>query len=230
MAPGGVVVDVVRIPTEPRPLGTDIGPPTTPAGLRALTEWSVMEEAAQMLADSTDAVAYASTTSAYAIGFEQERELLSRVSDLLGVPVASTGAAAVFGLRVLGIQRVALVGAPWFTAELNDLGAAYFRSQGFDVVSSASAGLWAEPAQIEPADVVAWTSHHIRDDADAVFIGGNGFRAAAAIEPLEAVLGRPVLTANQVLLWKLLAGAGGGDRVTGFGRLFEHEAELSRRP
>jgi hypothetical protein len=31
----------------------------------------------------------------------------------------------VLALRVLGIERPALVGAPWFTPELNELGASY---------------------------------------------------------------------------------------------------------
>jgi maleate isomerase len=54
-----------------------------------------------------------------------------------------------------------------------------------------------------------------------VVIGGNGFRAVGAIEAMEADLGRPVLSANQVLLWAAL-GAAGADpgRVTGYGRLF----------
>jgi maleate isomerase len=228
MAPGRVVADVVRITAAPGPAGAETAPPATPAGLRALTEPPVLDEAARMLPDSIDVAGYASTTSAYAIGFEQEAQLVSRLSALLAVPVASTCAAAVLGLRALSVQRVALIGAPWFDPELNDLGAAYFRSQGFDVVSSASAELSKEPERIASADVVAWTSCHVGDDAEGVFIGGNGFQAAAAIEPLEAIIARPVLTANQVLLWNLLARAGAPDTVSGLGRLFTREPDLSR--
>jgi maleate isomerase len=228
MAPGRVVTDVVRITAATG--GAEIEPPATPAGLRALTEPPVLDEAARMLPAAIDAVGYASTTSAYAIGFEQEAELVSRLSALVAVPVASTCASAVLGLRALGVQRVALVGAPWFDAELNDLGAAYFRSQGFDVVSSASAGVSKEPDRIASDDVVAWTSRHVGDDADGVFIGGNGFQAAAAIERLEAAIARPVLASNQVLLWNLLAQTGAPDAVDGFGQLFSREPELSREP
>jgi maleate isomerase len=226
MAPGRVVADVVRIPATPGPGGAEITPPATSAGLRALTEPPVLDEAARRLPASIDAAGYASTTSAYAIGFEREAQLVSRLSAVLAVPVASTCAAAVLGLRALGVRRVALVGAPWFDGELNDLGAAYFRSQGFDVVSSAPAALSKEPDLIASSDVVAWTSRHVGDDAEGVFIGGNGFQAAAAIEPLEAAIARPVLTANQVLLWELLAQVGARERVNGFGRLFKHEPEL----
>jgi maleate isomerase len=76
------------------------------------------------------------------------------------------------------------------------------------------------PRAIEPQDVREWTERTIDDGADAVFFGGNGFRAALAIEPLEASLGRPVLTSNQVLLWHLLRHARDPVTVSGFGRLF----------
>jgi maleate isomerase len=230
MAPGRVATEVVRIPATAELAGPRISPPATPAGLRALTEPPVIDDAARTLADLVDAVGYASTTSAYAVGSEREAELVSRLSSLLGVPVASTCASAVLGLRALAVRRIALIGAPWFDGELNDLGAAYFRSQGFDVVSSASARLSKEPDRIASADVVAWTSRHVRDDAEGVFVGGNGFRAVAAVEPLEAALGRPVLTSNQVLLWNLLAQAGARFIVNGFGRLFAHEPQFGREP
>jgi maleate isomerase len=109
---------------------------------------------------------------------------------------------------------------PWFDEELNELGASYFRRQGFDVVSSASAQLAPDPAQIEPAAVVEWGFPHVPDRAEAVFIGRNGFRAAAAIDALEWRTGRPVLESNQLLLWEILAQLGSRLPVRGFGRLF----------
>jgi maleate isomerase len=54
---------------------------------------------------------------------------------------------------------------------------------------------------------------------------GNGFRAAGAIEPVEAAIGRPVLTSNQVLLWQLLAQAGDTSEIHGYGRLFARKSE-----
>jgi maleate isomerase len=66
--------------------------------------------------------------------------------------------------------------------------------------------------------------------AEAVFIAGNGFRAAGAIGALEAALGRPVLTANQVLLWHLLAETGATCEVGGYGRLFTHDPRPTTPP
>ena len=193
------------------------------ARTRALTVPPVLDDSARTLAaDSVDVVGYASTTSAYVIGFEDEATMVSRLSARLGVPVVATCASAVLALRVLDVARVALIGAPWFDAESNELGAGYFRSQGFDVVSSASAELSRDPTKIEPAAICAWTSRNVGDEAEGVFIGGNGFRAAAAIQRLEDALGRPVLTSNQVLLWNLLALAGAPFQIRGYGQLFAH--------
>jgi len=175
-----------------------------------------------LLTGPVDVIGYASTTSAYTIGFDAEMIMTSRLSQLTGRPVAATCASAVQALRVLRLERVALIGAPWFDPQFNELGAAYFASQGFDVVSSESAGLSHDPAAIEPAAVAAWISRHVADSAQAIFIGGNGFRAAGAIDALEATIGRPVLTSNQVLLWQLLAGADASFVIEGYGRLFTH--------
>jgi maleate isomerase len=194
------------------------------AELTAATATPILERAAgQLLTDPVDVIGYASTTSAYTIGFEAEMTMTSRLSQLTGRPLAATCASAVQALRVLRLERVALIGALWFDPKFNELGAAYFASQGFDVDSSESAGLSHDPAAIEPAAVTAWISRHVADSAQAIFIGGNGFRAAGAIEALEATIGRPVLTSNQVLLWQLLAGAGDSFVIEGYGRLFTHK-------
>jgi len=189
-----------------------------------------VEEAARTFGHgSLDGVAYASTSTAYAIGFDGEAALVSRLSGQLGLPAVAPCESAVLALRVLGAQHVALVHPPWFDAEENDRGTAYFESQGFDVVSSKSAALAQDPARIETSAVYEWTSRNVPDEAQAVVIGGTGFRAAGAIAALEAALDRPVLSANQVLLWNLLAEAGAVLEVTGFGRLFEHASTAVRR-
>lgn len=174
-------------------------------------------------------IGYASTSSAYASGLEAEVAVVSRLSRRLGVPVAATGASCVQALRVLRVARVALVHPPWFDVAPNELGAVYFETQGFDVVSSESAALPRDPNRIEATEVCEWTSRHVADDAEAVFIGGNGFWAAGAIAALEDAIDRPVLTSNQLLLWNLLRQAGADFQVRGYGRLFAHENEAPIR-
>lgn len=223
MAPGRLATRVARVTGTAGAGGS--GGPTSPDDLAALAAAPFPDRAAeQLLTDPVDVIGYASTTSAYAIGFAAETAMVSRLSQLTGLAVGATCASAVHALRVLQVERVALVGAPWFGPEWNELGAAYFASQDFDVVSSASAELSQDPRAIEPAAVCEWTSRHVADAAQAVFIGGNGFRAAGAIQALEAAIERPVLTSNQVLLWQLLAPADDTFEINGHGRL------LARKP
>jgi maleate isomerase len=109
---------------------------------------------------------------------------------------------------------------PWFGDELNALGAAYFRDQGFSVTTSRLADLPSDPSRIEPDDVITWISNHVTDEAQAVFLGGNGFRSVSAIARLELQIGRPVVTSNQALLWSLLQTISPRIEVTGYGSLF----------
>jgi maleate isomerase len=223
MAPGRLATRIARVTGTAEASGSD--DPTSPATLSALTTAPFPDRAAeQLLTDPVDIIGYASTTSAYAIGFDAEMAMVARLSQLTGLAVAATCASAIRALHALRAERVALVGAPWFSPEFKELGAAYFASQGFDVVSSTLPELPHDPHAIEPAAICEWTSHHVEDAAEAVFIGGNGFRAAGAIEALEAAIDRPVLTSNQVLLWQLLAQSDAAPfEINGYGRLFAHQ-------
>ena len=61
---------------------------------------------------------------------------------------------------------------------------------------------------------------HTPTSADAVFIGGNGFRAIGIIKALEEELGLPVLTANRVAFWHAQRLAGSRASGCRFGRIF----------
>jgi maleate isomerase len=209
IAPGRVETTVVRVASD------------EVAGARTMTDPRLDEAAESLAVGSIDVIGYASTSYAYAAGFDDEAAMVSRLSRRLGIPVAATCASAVLSLRALDVARLALVHPPWFDRALNELGTAYFQSQGVQVVSSASADLPDDPSRVEPRAVYEWASRHVGDNAEAVFIGGNGFRAAGAIKPLEIALQRPVVTSNQVLLWNLLAQAGAQLDITGYGQLFE---------
>jgi maleate isomerase len=221
MAPRRVVTRVARVEAPGGDPHTPGEPPTSPSGLLALTVPSALDDAAATFGGgSVDAIGYASTSTGYALGSDAEAVMLRCLSQRWGLPVAGTSLAAGAALRALRVRRVALVHPPWFSDELNHPGAACFGGQGFEVVSSESAGLPNDPAHIEPGAVVEWISRHLGDEAEAVFIGGTGFRAARAIEVLEARAGRPVLESNQVLLWSILSRRETDIEVTGYGRLF----------
>jgi maleate isomerase len=156
MAPGQVTTQVSRIPAPGADASAPGMPPTSPSGLRALTAPSALDAAATAFAGApVDVIGYASTSTGYAIGFDAEAAMVERLSQRWSLPVAGTSLSAGAALQALHVQRVALVHPPWFGDELNDLGAAYFRSRGIDVVSSESAALVNDPRRIEPEPGVA---------------------------------------------------------------------------
>ena len=192
---------------------------------------STMDEAAATLIESSvDALAYASTSSGYLIGFDAETDMVQRLRDRWARPAASSSWAAVRALQAYGIERVALVHPPWFDDETNDLGATYFRAQGFDAVALRAESLPDDPADVRPGPVADWVSRHLGDETGAVFLGGNGFHAAGAVDSIERRTGRLVLESNQVLLWSILDAGLTTLDITGYGRLLRDAVPGPRPP
>jgi maleate isomerase len=223
MAPPGVALHAARVPFGAMAPGGGMDPTIALAPVRAFAEPPHIDAAAELLAAAPiDAIGVGFTSHAYAIGGEAEAAMVRRLQAVTrGIPVVSPGLAFADALRALGARRVMLVHPPWFDAELGRLGRAYLEAAGAEVLVSASADLPSDQRAIAPEGLHAWVVAEAPPDAEAVVIGGNGFRAVGAIEALEATLGVPVVTANQALLWALL-GAAGADpaRVGGHGRLF----------
>jgi maleate isomerase len=223
MAPPSVTVHATRVPFGAMRAGGRMDPTIPLSPVRAFAEPPHVDEAAELLATSPlHVIAFANTGAAYTIGVEGEAAMIARLEQRTrGIPVLSTCAAAVEGLRVLGARRIAVVEPPWFNVELSSLGRQYWTSAGFEVVYAAPCGLPSDQQKITPADLHAWVTAVVPPEADAVLIGGNGLRAVGTIAALEEDLGRPVVTANQVLLWAALRLAGADPAsVTGYGRLF----------
>jgi maleate isomerase len=188
--------------------------------LRASTEPAALDRAAVTFRGRTlAAVGHASTTTGYVIGQHEEAALIGRLSERFNVPAVASCAAAAAALRTHGVGQVQLVHPPWFNDEFDEMGAAYFRSQGFEAAVTKAAGLPDDPARVEPQRIIDWVEHHVQDGAEAVFLAGNGFRAAGVVEELELRTGRLVLEANQALLWGILSATGKGWDITGHGRL-----------
>ncbi|HET6987596.1 MAG TPA: maleate cis-trans isomerase [Kribbella sp.] len=222
MAPEGVRVHASRVPFGAITTGGRMDPTIPLAPVQAFVEPPDIDEAAALLAAAPlGAIGIGFTSSAYLIGADGERKVVERLMEhTAGIPVVSTCAAAVAGFHGFDVERIALFNPPWFDAELDRLGADYFTSQGLDVVVHAPCGLPSNQRSINPADLFAWIMEHTPNNAEAVFIGGNGFRTVGVISALEADLQRPVLTANSTLLWSLLYAARTTARPTNYGRLF----------
>lgn len=227
MAPNGVTIHSSRVPFGAMAVGGDMDPTIPLAPVRAFTEPPFVDDAAELLAAApVSAIGFGFTSSAYVIGADGEARMVARLQERTGgIPVTTTCAAAVRGLRALSADRLMLVSPPWFDDELDSLGADYFSDQGFEVVRSGPADLPSDQRQIEPVDLYEWVRVRVPDTADAVFIGGNGFRSVGTIDALEVEIDLPVLTANQALLWNLLRISGSPIAIDDYGQLFTEIGE-----
>ena len=175
----------------------------------------------QLAALKPRAIIYAFTSSSYALGAEAEGALRARLEKRVrSVPVILTCMAAAEALHVIGAHRIALIHPPWFSEEVNARGKDYFRTQGFEAVLCARITPNRSFTEVLPAEVYDWAKANVPRQAEAVFIGGNGLRAIGAIQALEDSLAKPVLTANQVSLWKALRLASPTSVPTQYGRVF----------
>jgi len=150
--------------------------------------------------------AYACTSGSFVGGLAGEAALVAAMKEA-GAPAAvTTSGALLTALRHLGINRLAT--ATPYTADLTAGLTGYLREAGIDVVAAAGLGLTSEIWTV-PYDV---TAQLVRDtdraDAEAVFISCTNLPTYDVIARLEAELGKPVLTANQVTMWSSLTMAG----------------------
>jgi maleate cis-trans isomerase len=71
--------------------------------------------------------------------------------------------------------------------------------------------------------VLAFVAANDHPDAEAVLVPDTALHSVRRLDDLDAALGKPVLTANQVTVWAGLRLAGHTEPRTGLGFLFRAE-------
>ncbi|CAN5546626.1 aspartate/glutamate racemase family protein [soil metagenome] len=183
--------------------------PVSVAMAEAVSDAPAITACARTLVEtSPDVVAYACTSGSFVRGLAGEAAL-RRAIEAAGVPRALTTSGALLqAVGALGIRRLA-VATPYDDAVTARL-SSFLAEAGVQVVSGATAGLteriWALPY---PEVARLWRSAlPASGAADAVFMSCTNVPTLDLVEPLEAELGIPVLSANQVTLWAALAAVG----------------------
>jgi maleate isomerase len=222
MAPAGVSIHATRVPFGAMAPGGDMDEAIPLAPVRAFAEPPHVDDAAELLSNAPiHVIAYGFTSSSYTGSAKDDQVMAERLqARARGIPVVVTGTAALSAIEAIGASKLALISPPWFSDELTELGADYFRREGLDVVSAETARVPKGQRDFHPGILYEWVRSAVPASADVVFVGGNGFRAVSIVEVLEEDLGIPVLTANQVLFWNSLRTAGIRADVNGYGAIF----------
>ena len=173
-------------------------------------------------AQRLDVIAYGCTSGTVAIGYEGVASEI-RAGGRPGIPVVTPITAALAGFEHLGIRTISLL-TPYLDS-VNQAMRAFIESHGVKVVNIGGFCMDddREMACI-PSDAILDAALEVHDErADALFISCTAIRAAEIIERAEAALSRPVLSANQALIWQSLREAGYCAPVQGLGRLLANQ-------
>lgn len=186
-------------------------------GSRALLE-PPSKEAAQA---GADVVMWACTSGSFVYGWEGCAEQAGWVAAASGLPSSSTSLAFAAALQHLGLSRVSVAAtypkdvASHFAEFLGKGGITVTALSTYDVPSGEDAGLLSGEWVLDVAKAADISG------AEALLIPDTALHTLAIIPELEATLGIPVLTANQVTAWQGLKLAGHHAAAEGLGMLFE---------
>ncbi len=174
------------------------------------------EGAAQLAAEQPDAVMWACTSGSFVFGPEGARAQASAVARPLGVPASSTSIAFVDALRAprfpAGRGRGVIPGR--CRAALRRLPDARAASRWSRWAATGSTPR-PRSARSTRRRWSRWSPAADHPDAEAVLVPDTAMHTLAIVDKLEAAVGKPVLTANQVTVWKGLRTARPGADASG---------------
>ncbi|WP_433167934.1 maleate cis-trans isomerase family protein [Kribbella sp. CA-247076] len=176
--------------------------------------------ASELASVEPDAVMWACTSGSFVFGPEGARNQASGVAQALGVPASSTSLAFVDACKALDVRRVAVAAS--YPEEVAHHFVRFLTAGGVEVVAMGSHGIVtaAEVGTLEPEQVIAMVKAADHPDAEAILVPDTAMHTLQIVDDLEAAAGKPVLTANQVTVWKGLQLIGPVPSLSGLGRLF----------
>lgn len=193
--------------------------PMTVENLAAMEKQLIQAAVDILPGASLDALAFACTSGAIAIGPEKVLQHLEQGQP--GVPSTTPITAVVEACRHLNASKIALL-TPYFD-EVNQPLYAFVEKNGIDVVALSTFDMASDidVARIPVSAILEAARKADHPQADALFMSCTALRSLECIQDLESELGKPVLGSNQVMLWHALRLAGINEKIDGFGRLLK---------
>lgn len=179
-----------------------------------------IEQESRKLADAdVDVIVLAATAPSSRKGLGYDQELIRRITDASGKPATTASTAMMQALAALGARSIAIA-APW-SDEVNRIAAAFIEASGVRVLTHRALG---HVANLEIGLLDEATAYELgcavdQPAADAVMLACGNWRTQGIVDRLEATLGKPVVTTNQVTLWGALRAIGHPAPLPGWGKL-----------
>ncbi|SMH29648.1 maleate cis-trans isomerase family protein [Mesorhizobium australicum] len=213
----GLIVPSLNTTTEPdfvRQAPSDIGffatrvymRLSTPEDLRGMN--AQLDDAARLVGSAApDLVAYACTSGTFLDGGAVLKDIVDRIGRGAGCPVITTSGAMLDALRAVGASRVA-VAAP-YPGDITLAECSFLQASGFGVPAWRTLErTGSEIRRIGREEIGGLVRAADHPDAQAIFVSCTDLRAFELVGEMEAAVGKPVLTSNQVTLWAILRALG----------------------
>lgn len=180
----------------------------------------VLADGVRALGGPLDSVVWACTSGSFVFGWDGATAQVDALGAVAGVPASSTSFAFVDACTRLGVSRVA-VGAT-YPDDVAERFVAFLGTAGIEVLSLSAKGIItaAEVGTLPKETVLEFAAAADHPDAQAVLLPDTALHTIGLLDALDARVGKPVLTANQVSIWQGLRIAGSTSPRPGFGALF----------
>lgn len=179
-----------------------------------------IKEASASLADAgCELVIFHCTANSTENGEDGEGKILNALADGGASQVSSTATALKRALATLGGRRLALV-TP-YTQAVTEHETRFLEEIGQDTIYAKGCDVGRLNYAQTPVDY--WINRLVEarsSDAEVYFLSCANIQAMEAIERAEALLKRPVITSNQIIVWDAMIRLLGSARGMGPGRLF----------
>ncbi len=161
----------------------------------------------QVVAGGAAAVLFACTTCTF-VGGRSREQAVADVMRAAGARAAlTTSASLVRAVQAVRGTRAAVVHP--YDGPVGERLVSYLDAAGVDVVRSSRLGVGpTDVSSVEPSQVVDAVRRGDSGRADVVVVSCTELPAHDVIAPLEAELGKPVVTANQAGMWALCRALG----------------------
>jgi maleate cis-trans isomerase len=180
----------------------------------------VLADGVKALGAPLDAVVWACTSGSFVFGWDGANAQVEALGATAGVPASSTSFAFVDACARLGVTRVA-VGAT-YPDDVAERFVAFLAAGGVEVLSLSAKGIItaAEVGTLPRETVLEFAAAADHSDAQAVLLPDTALHTIGLLDELDASVGKPVLTANQVSIWQGLRLAGADAPRPGLGAVF----------
>lgn len=167
-----------------------------------------------------DVCVFACTASSFLKGKGWDETFVTDGERRIGVPVTTTVLSILEALNRLGKKRIALA-TPW-KSEVNQRAVRYLELSGFDVVKVFSSPVDRFRVNDQPPGFAYALAEKADDpNAEVLCLFATDLRSLGALSRLEKVLGKPVVSSNQAILFNALRILNYDQAISGYGSLLE---------